>query len=579
MIPQSFIQDLLNRLDIVDVVERYVPLKKAGANHVACCPFHSEKTPSFTVTPTKQFYHCFGCGAHGSAIGFVMEYNGMGFIEAVKELASSVGLKVPEERTQRAGPGAETGADLHEIMQQATRYYREQLKRSETAVAYLKKRGLTGEIAARFGLGYAPPGWQNLAAAFPGYQSNALLDAGLVIQGEDGKRHDRFRDRIMFPIVSQKGMIVGFGGRVLGEDEPKYLNSPETPLFEKGRELYGLFQARSAIRRAGRIVVVEGYMDVAALSQHGIEYCVATLGTATTAAHVQKLLRQTDTVIFCFDGDEAGRRAAWRALEASLAQLSDGKNVSFLFLPQGEDPDSYVRSFGRENFEGLLGKALPLSGFLLREVAAGEDLKTQESRARLLQNARPLLGQIAAPALNLMLRKRLAELSGITREELDELYQIKPAAASRVPQKPDRRAPSKYRKILELLVSKPELVKLCDGLPLPEESEAAGKILTALLEFLRDSPQFVNTAGVIQYFADTQHAALLGEIEREILQWGEAFDVEAELIGALEQIRGMEDMQLAKAAYARHASTKDLSPEERQRIRHGGRRPATMNEK
>ncbi|MEK7842590.1 MAG: DNA primase, partial [Pseudomonadota bacterium] len=333
MIPQSFIQDLLNRIDIVDVIERHVPLKKAGTNYSACCPFHSEKTPSFTVSPTKQFYHCFGCGAHGSAVGFMMEYGGLNFIEAVNDLADRVGMQVPQQQPESrpgmaASGGQSTGnssQDLFEVMNTATRFYREQLKHSESAIAYLKKRGLTGETAARFAIGYAPAGWQNLAAVFPDYQAkmptDPLVEAGLVIENDDGKRYDRFRDRIMFPILNQKGMIVGFGGRVLEQGEPKYLNSPETPLFEKGRELYNLFGARKAIREAGRVVVVEGYMDVVALSQHGIDYAVAALGTATTPYHVQKLLRQTDDVVFCFDGDNAGRKAAWRALENSLAQL------------------------------------------------------------------------------------------------------------------------------------------------------------------------------------------------------------------------------------------------------------------
>ncbi|TAN80471.1 MAG: DNA primase, partial [Gallionella sp.] len=309
MIPKSFIQDLLNRLDIVDVVERYVPLKKAGANFVACCPFHNEKSPSFTVSQTKQFYHCFGCGAHGTAIGFVMEHAGLGYVEAIEELARGIGLKVPHERPAASEAHQKTGQkiapDLYEVMQTATRYYREQLKLSQRAIDYLKQRGLSGEIAAKFGIGYSPDGWQNLAAAFPDYQDAALAETGLVISVEEGKRYDRFRDRIMFPIINVRGQVIGFGGRVLDKGEPKYLNSPETPLFEKGRELYGLFQAQKAIRAGRQVLVVEGYMDVVALAQHGVEYAVATLGTATTPYHVQKLLRLAEHIVFCFDGDKA----------------------------------------------------------------------------------------------------------------------------------------------------------------------------------------------------------------------------------------------------------------------------------
>ncbi len=344
MIPKSFIQDLLNRLDIVDVVERYVPLKKAGANYTACCPFHNEKSPSFTVSQSKQFYHCFGCGAHGTAIGFVMEHGGLGFVDAVEELAQSIGVAVPQEI--QTGPAQHKIApDLYEVMQSAMRYYREQLKLSPRAIDYLKRRGVSGEIAARFGIGFAPEGWQNLASVCD-YQQAALLETGLAIEAEGGRRYDRFRDRIMFPIVNTRGQVIGFGGRILDQGEPKYLNSPETPLFEKGHELYGLFQAQKAIRASGQVVVVEGYMDVVALAQHGIAYVVATLGTATTAYHVQKLLRLSDEVIFCFDGDAAGQRAAWRALENALPQLVDGKRIGFLFLPQQHDPDSYVREHG-----------------------------------------------------------------------------------------------------------------------------------------------------------------------------------------------------------------------------------------
>ncbi|MBM3343836.1 MAG: DNA primase [Betaproteobacteria bacterium] len=434
MIPKPFIEDLLHRVDIVDVIDRHVKLKRAGANFVACCPFHSEKSPSFTVSQTKQFYHCFGCGAHGTAIGFLMEFSGLGFVEAIKELAQNVGLSVPEERRadgeppQRHRGEGEAGEDLYAMMLTAAQFYRGALREAPHAIEYLKQRGLSGEIAKKFGVGYAPEGWQNLERAFDNYQSKALLTLGLAKQSEEGRRFDLFRDRIMFPIIDVKGNVIGFGGRVLGQGEPKYLNSPETPLFEKGRELYGLYQARRAIRDAGRVIVVEGYMDVVALAQHGVEYAVATLGTATTPAHVQKLLRQTDEIVYCFDGDNAGRRAAWRALENSLAQLADGKQIKFLFLPQGEDPDTYVRQYGKQAFEKQLREALPLSQFLLNELSSRGDRDTSEGRARLLQEAKPLLKQIAAPMLSLMLRKQLADVAGITQAELDHEFQIQSVA-------------------------------------------------------------------------------------------------------------------------------------------------------
>ncbi|MEO8343187.1 MAG: DNA primase, partial [Gallionella sp.] len=364
MIPKNFIQDLLNRLDIVDVIERYVPLKKAGANFIACCPFHNEKSPSFTVSQTKQFYHCFGCGAHGTAISFVMEHAGLGYVDAIEELARSMGLEVPHERQAAGEAYQKIAPDLYEVMQTATHYYREQLKLSQHAIDYLKQRGLSGEVAAKFGIGYAPDGWQNLTAAFSNYQDAALSETGLVITGDEGKRYDRFRDRIMFPIINVRGQVIGFGGRVLDKGEPKYLNSPETPLFEKGRELYGLFQAQKSIRAEQRVLVVEGYMDVAALAQHGLEYVVATLGTATTPYHVQKLLRLTEHIVFCFDGDKAGQRAAWRALENALPYLQDGKRISFLFLPVEHDPDSFIREFGKAVFEQRMQEAMPLSAYL-----------------------------------------------------------------------------------------------------------------------------------------------------------------------------------------------------------------------
>jgi DNA primase len=460
MIPQSFIQELLGRVDIVEVVDRHVKLKRAGANYVACCPFHSEKSPSFTVSPTKQFYHCFGCGAHGTAVGFLMEHAGMGFVEAVKDLAQSVGMKVPEEeRSESAKQRARQGETLHEVLLRAAQHYRNQLKDAPQAIAYLKKRGLSGEVAKRFGIGYVPEEWQNLAAAFTDYDGPMLAAAGLVKQKDDGKRYDVFRNRIMFPIVDVRGNVIGFGGRVLGEGEPKYLNSPETPVFEKGRELYGLYQARRAIRDAGRVLVVEGYMDVVALAQAGVEYAVATLGTATTPVHVQKLLRQADEIVYCFDGDSAGRRAAWRALENSLAHLADGKQVRFLFLPEGEDPDTYVRKHGKASFEALVGKAVPLSRFLLDELASRVDLGTAEGRARCVHEAKPLLKQVPANALRLQLVRELAEKSRLSPEEVAQLCELGSTAAARTQAAPARVARKPVtplaEKLLRLLVSNP----------------------------------------------------------------------------------------------------------------------------
>ena len=512
MIPQAFIQDLLHRVDIVDVVDRHVRLKRAGANYVACCPFHSEKTPSFTVSQTKQFYHCFGCGAHGTAIGFVMEYSGLGFIDAVKELAQSVGMTVPEERSEQAQRRAEESEDLHGVLLAAARFYRASLKTAPRAIDYLKRRGLSGDIAKRFGIGYAPDGWQNLEAVFPDYNAKALAGAGLVKQNE-GRRYDLFRDRIMFPIVDVRGNVIGFGGRVLDSGEPKYLNSPETSVFEKGRELYGLYQARRAIRDAERVLVVEGYMDVVALAQHGVEYAVATLGTATTALHVQKLLRQSDEVVFCFDGDAAGRRAAWRALEVSLAELVDGKQVRFLFLPQGEDPDSYVRSHGKEAFEGLVEAATPLSQFLLDELTAHVDAHTPEGCAKLLQDAKPMLKQVNAPLLSLLLRKSLAERVGITQMELDSQFQIKspPASRTRPLQVPVRQTHSLMRKLIVRLMADPTLAQLADPQALAP-AEALAELDRNELNALRFQLQALRGGEQVSSWAEYARSSELGSV-------------------------------------------------------------------
>ena len=392
-----------------------------------------------------------------------MEYSGAGFIDAVKELAQSVGMTVPEEpRSEQAARRTEDGDDLHGVLLRAAQFYRAQLKDAPHAIAYLKGRGLSGDIAKHFGVGYAPDGWQGLAAVFPDYSAKALLAAGLVKQNDEGRRYDVFRDRIIFPIVDVRGNVIGFGGRVLGNGEPKYLNSPETPVFEKGRELYGLHQARRAIRDAGRVIVVEGYMDVVALAQSGVEYAVATLGTATTPMHVQKLLRHTDEIVFCFDGDDAGRRAAWRALENSLGQLVEGKQLRFLFLPQGEDPDTYVRQQGKAAFEALFDKAVPLSQFLLQELAKQSDLSAAEGRANLIHLAKPLLKQIQALGLRLQIVKALAEVSRLAPDEVERLCELKSLAKRAAPAQPHlNRAPkmTSDKQLLRLLLDQPQLAE------------------------------------------------------------------------------------------------------------------------
>jgi len=441
-IPQSFIQELLGRIDVVEVVGRYVQLKKGGANFMGLCPFHGEKSPSFSVSPSKQFYHCFGCGANGNAIGFLMEHAGMSFVEAVKDLAGQVGLQVPEDDAspqdrERAAQMRQKQATLADVLEKAAKAYQKDLKASPRAVDYLKRRGLTGQVAKTFGLGYAPEGWRHLAGVFPDYAEPLLVESGLVIEHEDEKdaagelkRYDRFRDRIMFPIRNVKGECIGFGGRVLDRGEPKYLNSPETPVFSKGRELYGLFEARTAIRHQGYALVTEGYMDVVALAQLGFANAVATLGTACTSEHVHKLFRFTDAVVFSFDGDPAGRRAARKALDAALPLATDTRSVKFLFLPPEHDPDSFIRENGEAAFSRCVKEALPLSKFLLEAAAADCDRDSAEGRARLAAQARPLWSALPEGALRRQLLDDLAQAVGIGSADLAQLWK-QPGPGSR----------------------------------------------------------------------------------------------------------------------------------------------------
>lgn len=430
-IPQNFIQELLARADVVDIVGRYVQLKKGGANYLGLCPFHGEKTPSFTVSPAKQFYHCFGCGKNGNAIGFLMDYAGMNFVEAVKDLAGQYGMQVPEDDRSPAERAREAEqrkkqATLTDVLEQAGEAYRKHLKNSPRAVAYFKSRGLSGEIAKQFGLGYAPEGWRTLASVFPEYDDPLLAESGLVIVNEeDDKRYDRFRDRVMFPIRNVKGECIGFGGRVLGEGTPKYLNSPETPVFSKGRELYGLWEARNALREHGYVLVTEGYMDVVALAQLGFPNAVATLGTACTSEHVQKLFRFTDSVVFSFDGDAAGRRAARKALEGALPYATDVRTVKFLFLPPEHDPDSYIREHGQEAFARFVRQAVPLSEFLLEAAAEGCDLGTVEGRSRMVSHAGPLWKALPEGALKRQILGTLAERAQLGEHDLLELWGLR----------------------------------------------------------------------------------------------------------------------------------------------------------
>lgn len=534
MIPRDFIDTLLTRADIIDVIDRRVPLKKAGQNYQACCPFHSEKTPSFTVSPTKQFYHCFGCGAHGTALGFLMEYEHMSFPDAVAALAQDVGLPVPESAQESDRPKPPPA--LWNALEQAAQFYRQQLKQSPHAIDYLKRRGLTGVIAARYGIGYAPDG-SPLKQVFPDYAADALAASGLVIDGDHG-RYDRFRNRIMFPIRNAKGQIVGFGGRVLDQGEPKYLNSPETPLFHKGSEIYGLYEARAAIKAAGRVIVVEGYMDVVALAQHGVEFAVATLGTATTPIHARTLLRHSDRLIYAFDGDNAGRKAAWRALENSLEALQDGKEISFLFLPEGDDPDSYIRTHGQAAFLQLLdADTVPLSAFLVRELTRNRKLSTQEGQASFLKDAKPLLEKIAAPLLSSLIQRQIAESAHLPADALARMG-VKPVGMQRLrPARPTRRvAPSSLRNVAHALLMLPQRATEIEDRWLDIDDPLSAP-LHALVAWLssRDAP--ASPAALREAARGSELETLIDELMTGLLDKADDWDWDAHFEQAVEQLR------------------------------------------
>lgn len=594
MIPDSFKQELLARIDIVDVVDPRVPLKKAGTNWKACCPFHAEKTPSFVVSPVRQTYHCFGCGAHGNAIGFLMEYGGLGYIDALRELADMAGMKLPEFAPEGDAGRPRATPDLYELMSRAAAFYKESLKNSPRAIEYLKGRGLTGAIAARFSMGYAPDGWQNLQRVFADYDAQALVDCGLVIVSDSGRRYDRFRDRVMFPIADQRGQIIGFGGRVIDAGEPKYLNSPETPLFEKGRELYGLGQAREAIRRSGRIMVVEGYMDVVALAQHGVEGAVATLGTATTPTHVLKMLRQVDRIVYCFDGDDAGRKAAWHALEITLGSIPDGKSASFLFLPREHDPDSFVREHGAQTFLQLADRAEPLSEYLLRELGRRNNLATAEGRAKVVTDARPLLEKMTAPVLQLQLIRGIAELAEIPPDDAARLLGVRAGAIAaplvrRSDARPGFRPQSRAqpvqirgaplrdkleRDVLRAVLAHPELAaEVPIELVLP--GEPAGEALLAVIDYLSEQGADVPIAVLMEYLESTPHGRVIAPIARELVR--ETPDSEAaraELRGALRQL----ELRLVEEESKALEAKSPLSEPEQRRLLELVRRGSDLKE-
>ncbi len=545
LIPQDFIDDLIARADIVEVVGRRVQLKKAGREFKACCPFHDEKTPSFTVSPGKGFYHCFGCGAHGTAVGFLMEFDHMSFVEAIESLANSMGVDVPRSESDKP---ARRYDELFSLMDSVSRHWQTTMKDAPDAIEYLKRRGIDGATAKRFGLGYAPDGWSNVLDKF-GKSDEAierLLATGLIIRKDTGKHYDRFRDRIMFPIRDNRGRTIGFGGRTMGDGEPKYLNSPETVLFHKGRELYGLYEARQALRNIDRMVVVEGYMDVIALARHGIDFAVATLGTATTSEHLNLLFRLTENVYFAFDGDRAGRAAAWRALENALPQIREGRQIRFVFLPDGQDPDSFVNELGADAFVAALDDGPALSEFLIQELASQVDMKTVDGRARLAELARPLVNKIPAGVYRELLMESLATAVGLTAPKLEKMISggtakerhAMPATSgrgSRQPQPTGAGRPSVVRHGITILLNNPPAGQALDTSKLDNVTRPGTDLLRVLIETVQAEPN-ITTAGLLERWRHDAQGRHLGKLAAAELPLDEDFDPAAELTECLNQL-------------------------------------------
>jgi DNA primase len=512
-IPQAFINDLIARVDIVDVIDARLTLKKAGKNYQALCPFHDEKTPSFSVSPDKQFYHCFGCGASGTALTFLMEYDRLEFVEAVEALARIAGVEVPREKS--AAPEKDH-TDLYGVMREAERFFRQSLKAHPPAVDYLKSRGLSGEIARDFGIGYAPDAWDALRNALGSVPEATLLEAGLLTRNDRGRVYDRFRDRVMFPIRDTRGRVIGFGGRVFGAgDGPKYLNSPETPLFHKGRELYGLYEARRALRRIDRLLVVEGYMDVVALAQAGIANAVATLGTAATPEHFQKLYRYTDEVVCCFDGDNAGRQAAWRALESALPALGEGRQLKFMFLPEGEDPDSLVRERGKAAFLDLAASAQPAIEYLFARLSEGLDLDQLDDQARLASLAMPHIDRVAEGILKELMGQRLRQLTGFAGAPPQRARGRRPATPANPPDGGRQAALS--GRLLALLLQRPRLLRSLTAEDLAGlETLPAHDLFGQVVRYLVENPDAGSTEVLGRWSGTPEHDALLGLLSRAI---------------------------------------------------------------
>jgi DNA primase len=545
LIPQDFIDDLITRADIVEVVGRHIQLKKAGREFKACCPFHDEKTPSFTVSPNKGFYHCFGCGANGTAIGFLMEFNHMSFIDAIETLASSMGMEVPRNESDQP---VQRYDELFSLMDSITRHWQSCLKKTPAAIEYLKNRGIDGPTAKRFGIGFAPDGWSNVLDGF-GKSKEAeerLLASGLIVRKDNGKYYDRFRDRIIFPIRDTRGRTIGFGGRIMGNDEPKYMNSPETVLFHKGRELYGLYEARQALRHIERLVVVEGYMDTVALARHGIDFAVATLGTATTNDHLNKLFRLTENIYFAFDGDNAGKKAAWRALENALPQIREGRQIRFVFLPNGHDPDSFVNENGTAEFMKLIDSGLPLSEFLIHELSSQVDMTTIDGRAKLAEMASPLIKKLPTGVYRELLIESLAATVGLTGQKLNMMMATNQknnnssqiAEQRRIKNQQEPRASaglSVVRRAITLILNHPEAGAKLNIEKLVDSKRVGVNLLLALIKATQSEPT-ITTAGLLERWRHDEQGQHLNKLAAANIPIDEKFNAVAELEECLEQL-------------------------------------------
>lgn len=538
LIPQHFINDLIARIDIVEVIGKRIEIKKAGKEFKAICPFHDDSNPSLTISSAKGFYHCFSCGAHGTALGFLMDYEHLGFVEAIESLSSDLGIDIPYEKNSKP---PKRNNDLFVFMDKIQEHYQNNLKNNKKAIDYLKKRGINGKTAKRFNIGYAPHGWQNILDHFG--QSNSeikqLLSLGLIIKKDNNEHYDRFRNRIIFPIRDNRGRFIGFGGRILNQDQPKYLNSPETPLFHKGKELYGLYECQQAIRNIKKIVVVEGYMDVIGLAQHGVNYAVASMGTATTADHFTRLFRLTDFICFCFDGDQAGLDAAWRALENALPHIREGRQIKFVFLPNGEDPDSYIRNNSAADFEKQLKAGADLSDFLIDKIAQNIDIKSIDGKARLAEKAKPLISQIPKGIFKELIIEKLSEFIGLSPKKLKILitqnakrnsikFRNNKVTYNKTAQKKNKESPSIIKKAITLVLNYPEIVKNIDDFSTNDQNKPGTEILKKLIDTIKEESK-INTAGLIERWRDDKEGKYLGQLAITELPENTEFDALTEL--------------------------------------------------